>query len=70
MDARMVIHEVVRFEIPVDDAARAKEFYRAAFEWELNDSDMGDGNTYTTVITTPVDEQTRSPPSAARSTAA
>jgi hypothetical protein len=59
MDARMVIHEVVRFEIPVDDAGRAKEFYRAAFEWELNDSDMGDGNIYTTVITTPVDEQTR-----------
>ncbi len=53
--------KVVHFEIPVDDATRAKEFYRTAFDWELNDMDMGGGNTYTTVTTTPIDEQSRLP---------
>jgi uncharacterized protein len=53
--------KVVHFEIPVDDPARAKEFYRSAFEWQLNDTDMGDGNIYTTLITTPVDEQSQLP---------
>lgn len=53
--------KVVHFEIPVDDATRAKEFYRTAFDWELNDVDMGGGNTYTTVTTTPIDEQSRLP---------
>ena len=38
---------------------RAKEFYRTTFDWELNDMDMGGGNTYTTVTTTPIDEQSR-----------
>jgi uncharacterized protein len=51
----------VHFEIPVDDAARAKEFYRASFEWRLDDADMGGGNVYTTVTTTPIDEQSRLP---------
>ena len=53
--------KVVHFEIPVDDAARAKDFYRSAFDWELNDMDMGDGNVYTTVTTTAIDEQSRMP---------
>ena len=53
--------KVVHFEIPVDDTARAKEFYGSAFEWQLNDTDMGDGNIYTIVITTPVDEQSQLP---------
>ncbi len=53
--------KVVHFEIPVDDAARAKEFYRSIFEWELNDADMGGGNIYTTVTTTPIDEESRLP---------
>ena len=53
--------KVVHFEIPVDDATRAKEFYRTSFDWELNDMDMGGGNTYTTVTTTPIDEQSRLP---------
>ena len=53
--------KVVHFEIPVDDAARAKEFYRSAFEWQLDDMDMGDGNVYTTITTTPIDEQSRLP---------
>jgi hypothetical protein len=48
--------KVVHFEIPVDDEARAKEFYASVFEWELNDVDMGGGATYTTVTTVPVDD--------------
>ena len=27
--------KVVHFEIPVDDAARAREFYGSAFDWDL-----------------------------------
>ena len=53
--------KVVHFEIPVDDAARAKEFYRSVFEWQLDDMDMGDGNVYTTLTTSPIDEQSRLP---------
>ena len=53
--------KVVHFEIPVDDAERAKEFYRSIFDWQLNDADMGGGNIYTTVTTTPINEQTRLP---------
>ena len=53
--------KVLHFEIPVDDRARAKEFYRSAFDWQLDDADMGGGNIYTTVITTPIDEQSRIP---------
>jgi uncharacterized protein len=53
--------KVVHFEIPVDDAARAKGFYASVFEWQLFDADMGGGNMYTTVTTTPVDERTRIP---------
>jgi predicted enzyme related to lactoylglutathione lyase len=53
--------KVVHFEIPVDDSGRAKEFYRSIFDWDLIDNDMGGGNIYTTVITTPVDQQTQTP---------
>jgi predicted enzyme related to lactoylglutathione lyase len=53
--------KVVHFEIPVDDAARAREFYGSAFDWELNEMDMGGGNMYTTVTTTAIDETTRQP---------
>jgi len=53
--------KVVHFEIPVDDAARAREFYGSAFDWDLNEMDMGGGNMYTTVTTTPIDEATRQP---------
>jgi predicted enzyme related to lactoylglutathione lyase len=53
--------KVVHFEIPVDDAPRAKEFYRSVFDWQLDDADMGGGNLYTTVTTTPIDEQSRLP---------
>lgn len=53
--------KVVHFEIPVDDAGRAKGFYASVFDWELNDADMGGGNIYTTLTTTPIDQQTRLP---------
>jgi predicted enzyme related to lactoylglutathione lyase len=53
--------KVVHFEIPVDDGARAKEFYRSVFDWQLDDVDMGGGNVYTTVTTAPIDEQRRLP---------
>src|SRR4029450_8004204 len=53
--------KVVHFEIPVDDAARAREFYGSAFDWDLNEMDMGGGNMYTTATTPPIDEATRQP---------
>ena len=46
---------VVHFEIPVDDVARAKDFYGSVFGWELNTVPIGEGE-YTTVTTSPVDE--------------
>jgi len=49
--------KVVHFEIPADDAARAKEFYGSIFEWEMNDADMGGGVVYTTAQTVAVDEK-------------
>jgi predicted enzyme related to lactoylglutathione lyase len=52
--------KVVHFEIPVDDIDRAKNFYGSIFGWDLQTAQMGEGE-YTTVITTPVDEQTRMP---------
>jgi uncharacterized protein len=48
--------KVVHFEIPVDDTARAKDFYGSIFDWELNDADMGGGMIYTTVRTVATDE--------------
>ena len=48
--------KVVHFEIPVDDEARAKEFYGSIFEWDLDSADMGNGVVYTTAMTVPVDE--------------
>ena len=47
--------KVVHFEIPVDDNARAKEFYGSIFDWDLNEADMGGGVTYTTVGTVATD---------------
>src|SRR3989338_931246 len=51
---------IVHFEIPVDDLARAKEFY-SLFGWKLEDWPMPDGSTYVGAHTTPVDEKTRQP---------
>jgi predicted enzyme related to lactoylglutathione lyase len=47
------MRSVVHFEIPADDVARAKEFYRSAFDWQLQDMPDMD---YTIVRTTDVDE--------------
>ncbi|HTG48625.1 MAG TPA: VOC family protein [Actinomycetota bacterium] len=51
--------KVVHFEIPADDVARAKGFYAEVFDWDLNDMDMGGGETYTAVGTVEVDDQRR-----------
>ena len=50
--------KVVHFEIPVDDAARARAFYAAAFEWGIQPME---GFDYTITMTTPVDETTQVP---------
>lgn len=47
------MRSVVHFEIPADDVARAKEFYRSVFDWQLQDMPEMD---YTIVRTTQVDE--------------
>ena len=49
--------KVVHFEIPVDDRARAKEFYSSVFDWDVEDQDMGDGAVYTTAGTVATDER-------------
>jgi len=51
--------QVVHFEITFDDHDRAIEFYRSAFDWDLQDSDMGNGVVYTSAITVAMDEQRR-----------
>jgi len=49
---------VVHFEIPADDAERAKAFYSTVFDWEMQDfPDMQ----YTIMMTTPIDEQSQRP---------
>ena len=52
--------KVVHFEIPADDVERAKAFYGGVFGWQLQTSQVGEGE-YTSVITTPVDPQTYAP---------
>ena len=49
--------KVVHFEIPFDDGPRARDFYAAVFDWDVNEVDMGDGATYTTVSTVAVDDE-------------
>jgi len=48
--------KVVHFEIPADDLARARDFYGSTFGWDLQEMPELD---YTTVTTSPVDEQQR-----------
>jgi predicted enzyme related to lactoylglutathione lyase len=55
------MRSVVHFEIPADDVARAKEFYRSVFDWQMQD--MPEMN-YTVVRTTEVDESTQMPTTA------
>lgn len=47
---------VVHFEIPADDMDRAREFYRSAFGWDVEDVP---GMDYAMLLTTPVDEDQR-----------
>ncbi len=49
--------KVVHFEIPIDDEGRAKAFYAAAFDWDLQTMDMGEGGNYTIATTVAVDEK-------------
>jgi|SRR5215218_1256087 predicted enzyme related to lactoylglutathione lyase len=56
----MIMSKVVHFEVPADDVERAKSFYGSVFGWQLQTVPMPEGE-YTTVITTPVDEQTQMP---------
>ena len=53
--------KVVHFEIPAEDLDRAKNFYGSIFGWELQTMPMPGGGEYTSVMTTPVDEQTQLP---------
>ena len=52
------MRKVVHFEIPADDVERAKRFYGSIFGWQLQDVP---GMDYKSVVTTPVDEQSRLP---------
>ena len=58
---RMNMPKVVHFEIPADDLDRAKNFYSSVFGWKLETTPMPGGGEYTSVMTTPVDEQTQLP---------
>lgn len=55
------MRKVVHFEIPADDLDRAKAFYGSVFDWDLQTMAMAGGDDYTSVVTTPVDEQTYAP---------
>jgi predicted enzyme related to lactoylglutathione lyase len=52
------MRKVVHFEIPADDVERAKNFYGSIFGWQLHDVP---GMDYTSLVTTPVDEQNQMP---------
>jgi predicted enzyme related to lactoylglutathione lyase len=56
----LTMPKVVHFEIPAEDLDRAKNFYGSVFGWKLETMPMPGGE-YTSVITTPVDEQTQVP---------
>jgi predicted enzyme related to lactoylglutathione lyase len=52
------MRKVVHFEIPADDVDRATRFYRSIFGWRLTNVP---GMDYTSVVTTPVDEESQLP---------
>lgn len=52
------MNKVVHFEIPYDNASRAKKFYQDVFGWQVND--MPEMN-YSMVMTTPADPNTMMP---------
>jgi uncharacterized protein len=39
----------VHVELATNDLGKAKEFYQTLFDWKLEDTPMGDGDTYTMV---------------------
>jgi uncharacterized protein len=49
---------VVHFEIPMDDAERASEFYSSAFDWGTQRMEDYE---YTIALTSPIDEKTQIP---------
>jgi len=49
--------EVVHFEVPAKDVKRAKAFYSRVFGWKTNDTTMPGGDTYTSLVTTEMDER-------------
>jgi predicted enzyme related to lactoylglutathione lyase len=51
--------EVVHFEVPARDVKRAKAFYSQVFGWKTNDAKMPSGDTYTSLMTTELDERMR-----------
>ena len=58
------MNKVAHFEIPADDKARSKEFYRSVFGWQVVDTpvQMGGGTgTYTTASTVETDPSTYLP---------
>ena len=55
------MNKVVHFEIPADDLARAKTFYRQLFDWQVQDWTMPDGHVYVGVRTVEIDETTYVP---------
>ena len=57
----MLKNAIVHFELPVNDMARAKQFYGSIFGWDLQDWPMPDGSQYVGVRTAPIDEATRLP---------
>lgn len=52
---------VVHFEVPAKDVERAKGFYSQVFGWRTNDTQMPSGDSYTSLITTEMDENMRPP---------
>ena len=52
------MNKVVHFEIPADDAERARGFYGSVFDWQLQPME---GYEYTLALTTAVDQETQAP---------
>lgn len=51
------MQKVVHFELPFDDAGRAEQFYKSAFDWQISAIPMPEGGNYYMVNTVEVDEQ-------------
>ena len=51
--------EVGHFEIPAKDMKRARAFYSKVFGWKSSESTMDSGETYTSLMTTEIDENNR-----------